>query len=183
MGCVYFFRHIGLTPVKIGFTDENSPINRFNQFRTYAPYGSELLGFIITTAPAKIESELHKRFSGKRLKGEWFDIGDEIVSNMINDYSSSEDKRHKNEFEISWAKHIKLTHDKDKIERSDKEMADHTVNFYIKKEFEKLYRKDNKLNRTHTAKNLGVSKVTILRWIRDIDERNLVYQPKSNFML
>ena len=46
-GCVYFFRHIGLTPVKIGFSTHESPIGRFEQFKTYAPYGSEIIGFIV----------------------------------------------------------------------------------------------------------------------------------------
>jgi len=30
-GCVYFFRHIGLTPVKIGFSTNESPFDRFEQ--------------------------------------------------------------------------------------------------------------------------------------------------------
>lgn len=170
MGCVYFFRHIGLTPVKIGFTDEESPTLRFNQFRTYAPYGSELLGFIRTKTPSKIESELHKRYLSKRLKGEWFDITIENVNNEIYNYSKYEDIKEKNDFEIAWAKHIHELHKEDKVKKSDIELKNYGVNFYINKEFRKLYNSDKKLNRTHTARKLGVSKVTILRWIREIEK-------------
>jgi len=73
-GCVYFFRHIGLSPVKIGYSENESPINRFNQFKTYAPFGSEILGFIQTYNANELESNLHRKFSSKRLLGEWFEI-------------------------------------------------------------------------------------------------------------
>jgi len=76
-GCVYFFRHIGLTPVKIGYSTHESPIKRFEQFKTYAPYGSELIGFIRTYDAKKLETILHERFSAHRLGGEWFEISQE----------------------------------------------------------------------------------------------------------
>ena len=37
-GCVYFFRHIGLSPIKIGYSTHESPLDRFNQFKTYAEF-------------------------------------------------------------------------------------------------------------------------------------------------
>jgi len=103
-GCVYFFRHIGLSPVKIGFSNSESPLKRFEQFKTYAPYGSELLGFIITNEPKKLETLLHLKFSNKRLKGEWFELSDEEVKTNIDLYIGIEQVNEMNNFIISYAK-------------------------------------------------------------------------------
>ena len=65
-GCVYFFKHIGLTPIKIGYSENESPFNRFTQFKTYAPYGSEILGFIIISDAKELETLLHKKYASKR---------------------------------------------------------------------------------------------------------------------
>ena len=78
-GCVYFFRHLGLKPVKIGFSSDETPHKRFNSFKTYAPFGAELLGFIRTVNPMGVEGRLHKKFDNRRLEGEWFDISLEEV--------------------------------------------------------------------------------------------------------
>lgn len=107
-GCVYFFRHIGLTPVKIGFSTSESPIDRFNQFKTYAPYGSEIIGFIRTYEAKDLETILHERFSQFRLSGEWFEIKQEDCESIISFYSNIEDIKEKNEFQIEWAKKIQL---------------------------------------------------------------------------
>ncbi len=103
-GCVYFFRHIGLSPVKIGFSNNESPLKRFEQFKTYAPYGSELLGFIITNESKKLETLLHLKFSNKRLKGEWFELSDEEVKTNIDLYTGIEQVNEMNDFIISFAK-------------------------------------------------------------------------------
>jgi hypothetical protein len=103
-GCVYFFRHIGLTPIKIGFSDNESPISRFNQFKTYAPFGAELIGFIITSKPQELEKQLHLKYSRDRIKGEWFEITENEANKCINFYSNLEDIEEKNNFQIEWAK-------------------------------------------------------------------------------
>lgn len=103
-GCVYFFKHIGLNPIKIGYSSSASPINRFDQFKTYAPFGAELIGFIMTYKPEELENKLHKKYSSHRMMGEWFDIKIEDVKREISFYSNIEDVREKNEFEILWAK-------------------------------------------------------------------------------
>jgi hypothetical protein len=105
-GCVYFFRHIGLSPVKIGYSTHESPIGRFDQFKTYAPYGSEIIGFIQTFDAKEIETTLHEKFSQYRLNGEWFDISEEECNKVIYFYSNIEDIKEKNEFQIAWAKHL-----------------------------------------------------------------------------
>jgi len=105
-GCVYFFRHIGLTPVKIGFSENISPLKRFNQFKTYAPYGAEIIGFIETLNPAKLEKQLHRKFESKRLIGEWFDITDNEIKKEINFFDLIEKSESKNSFFLAWAKEL-----------------------------------------------------------------------------
>jgi len=105
-GCVYFFRHIGLSPVKIGFSSNESPLKRFEQFKTYAPYGAEILGFIMTKESKELETALHVKFSSNRLKGEWFEISKEDIDKVVSFYSNIEDIKEKNEFEIEWTKKI-----------------------------------------------------------------------------
>jgi len=82
-GCVYFFRHIGLKPVKIGYSTKNDPLMRFEQFKTYAPYGGEVLGYFNDEEPSRAERELHKELIDKRLTGEWFDLTTEDVENLL----------------------------------------------------------------------------------------------------
>lgn len=101
-GCVYFFRHLGLTPVKIGYSENESPKNRFNQFKTYAPYGAEMLGFIITDDSKSLETNLHKKYSDKRLSGEWFEITEKEVNNEINYYTVLLDRIERSNF---WEKY------------------------------------------------------------------------------
>ena len=105
-GCVYFFRHIGLSPIKIGYSENESPYKRFEQFKTYAPFGAELIGFIRTNESKKLETELHQKYSRDRIKGEWFEISKEEAEKCILFHSNLLDIEEKNNFEISWAKRI-----------------------------------------------------------------------------
>lgn len=101
-GCVYFFRHLGLSPVKIGYSESQSPKSRFDQFKTYAPYGCEMLGFVSLENSKKVETELHKKHASKRLKGEWFEITAKEVETEILYYSSFEEKLERSSF---WEKY------------------------------------------------------------------------------
>ncbi|QHB39647.1 nuclease [Flavobacterium phage vB_FspS_mymlan6-2] len=103
-GCVYFFRHIGLTPIKIGYSENESPYKRFEQFKTYAPFGAELIGFIRTTRAKELETELHNKYSRDRIKGEWFEITKEETEKCISFYSNLEDIEEMNNFQVFWAK-------------------------------------------------------------------------------
>lgn len=105
-GCVYFFRHVGLTPVKLGYSENQSPLSRFQQFKTYAPYGGELLGFIVTDAAKEMETKLHIKFNDKRLMGEWFEITEEDVNAEILYRTSLENAEHRNRFQIAYAKKV-----------------------------------------------------------------------------
>ena len=105
-GCVYFFRHIGLTPIKIWFSTNESPISRFENFKVYAPYGAELIGFIRTFEAKELETTLHNKFSQYRINGEWFEVPENEIEKCITFYSNIEDVKEKNDFQIQYSKFI-----------------------------------------------------------------------------
>lgn len=84
-GCVYFVKHKGLTPVKIGYSSGPNPKHRIEQIKTYAPFGIDFLGFINSKSAKKLETELHLKYKNFRLNGEWFNISEETVENILND--------------------------------------------------------------------------------------------------
>jgi hypothetical protein len=159
-GSVYFFRHIGLTPVKIGYSTNESPINRFEQFKTYAPYGAEIVGFIQTTEAKEIETRLHNKYQSKRLNGEWFELTDDEIKKEIEIYTSVEISKQKSQFEYAWAKHLK------KINELKKKTKEET----IKDSIELAYHENENFNRSQLAKVLNISRVTVIRHIRLINK-------------
>lgn len=162
-GCVYFFRHIGLTPIKIGYSESSSPIDRFTQFKTYAPYGSEIIGFIQTYDAKEIESQLHRKYSSKRLKGEWFEISEQECNYEIEFHSSVEDIKARNEFQIAWAlKMQKKPADINKLE-FDPNLNDK------KQAVIDLYNLKPNFNRSRFAKKLHCSRQFIISVVNDID--------------
>lgn len=83
IGCVYFIKHIGLKPVKIGYSSSDNPINRINNFKISSPYGLELIGIIKTIDAKKLETFLHKKYKEKRLNGEWFNLSQKELKNEL----------------------------------------------------------------------------------------------------
>lgn len=161
-GCVYFFRHIGLTPIKIGYSNNESPIDRFNQFKTYAPYGSEIIGFIQTSDAKQLETKLHTKYANKRLDGEWFEISEKEAIAEIDFYSNIEDVIERNLFQQQWAMHIKNKHEIINTIISESK----TTN---KKEIYKMNYYNNKLiSINEKAKLIGVTRKTISIWNREI---------------
>ena len=158
-GCVYFFKHVGLSPVKIGFSTNESPCGRFEQFKTYAPYGAELVGFIRTHNAKELETELHLKFANVRLKGEWFDLSLEDVNKWVAFYSSLEDIEEENNFKVAWAKDIYL--------KNNPEPENKKKHFLIRKSIEQriadLINTNPKLKQGEIAELLGVSRQTINR--------------------
>lgn len=164
-GCVYFFKHIGLTPIKIGYSKLESPLDRFDQFKTYAPFGSEIIGFIMTVESKELESYLHKKYSHKRLNGEWFEITVEEALKEIDFHSHIEDINDRNEFQIEWSKELRRRKELAGIEQVE-------IQPLSKKEmFFNMYAKDNNLNRSLTADVIGISRGNIYHWIREYNKR------------
>lgn len=167
-GCVYFFRHIGLSPVKIGYSENESPISRFKQFKVYAPYGSEILGFIQAMDAKELESKIHKKFESRKLLGEWFELTEEEVQAEIDFHSSIEDVRERNEFQLKWAKMVQSKKQKVDIDIFN-ENNKRTGREKFK--FEMMYKENPNLNRTKTAEKLDVSRKTIITWIKEIEKK------------
>lgn len=92
LGCVYFIKLNGLSPVKIGFSSSPSPQDRLDAIRTAAPFGAELLGFILTPVAKHLETKIHGDLREHRLQGEWFDISIEKVSSLCQRYISEHQK-------------------------------------------------------------------------------------------
>ena len=111
-GCVYFFKHVGLNPIKIGYSDNESPFDRFKQFKTYAPFGAEIVGFVICEKPYEIEQYLHEKYIVNRLEGEWFDIEIELIKKEINNLTSKEQKDDFSDFMLKYAKVVKCRTEK-----------------------------------------------------------------------
>jgi len=161
VGCVYFFRHIGLTPIKIGYSTSASPLDRFESFKTYAPYGAEILGFIPTTEAKRLEEILHKRYQNKRLNGEWFDITVEDVEKEIKYNTDAIYSTAKTEFELEWSRKLKSLQNKADSVASMVKNGD-----YSKKQiFEKVYDLNPNFNRSKLAKELKLTRRCIINWV------------------
>ena len=74
IGLVYFIEAVGVSRVKIGYSD--NPDKRLKQLLTGSPLTLELRA----TMPGSLttEKELHQRFSHLRIENEWFTFADEI---------------------------------------------------------------------------------------------------------
>jgi DNA-binding CsgD family transcriptional regulator len=185
-GCVYFFRHIGLTPVKIGYSTHESPISRFEQFKTYAPYGSEIIGFIQSFDAKSLETTLHERFSQYRLSGEWFEISQLECEKVISFYSNIEDIKEKNEFQIAYAKYI----DKRKLYKSisnsfntDDVFNDKNNSVVMpikldrKEEILKLLKSEKEIKVSEISKRFSISRKTVYKYINEIyGKKNVTFK-------
>lgn len=162
-GCVYFFKHVGLSPIKIGYSENESPLGRFNEFKTYAPFGVECLGFITTSSPNSLERELHKRFSAKRLEGEWFDITIEEVNNVIENYSSREQLKEISDFQFYYMKQK----EKQKENNINKQDVNLLTNDEKRLIFLDEVMKTGKINKVQFSNTYKISRQTLHRWHKD----------------
>lgn len=170
-GCVYFIKHIGLEPIKIGYTKNTSPIDRFTQFKTYAPFGAELLGFIQSYSPRELESDLHNKYDFNRLEGEWFDITPTQVKKEILYYSNIDDIKDKNDFEIAWAKSkMKLADLKELQLIENKELLNIFVSsnsqIPIKKLCHLISEKFPNETKNNISNTLGISRNTLYKYLK-----------------
>ena len=97
-GSVYFIKHKGLNPVKIGYSSHPNPLKRIESYNTSSPYGVEVLGYIISDNSKKLEGKLHKKYQEKRLNGEWFDISIKDVQNELLIHGESDLHQQMNDF-------------------------------------------------------------------------------------
>jgi hypothetical protein len=72
IGLVYFMQTGGEGgPIKIGVTTTN-PWARFETIMCGLPYDLALVAVVVTRDAYKLEKELHQRFDGLSIRGEWF---------------------------------------------------------------------------------------------------------------
>lgn len=75
---VYLIRAQGW--VKIGYASDVA--RRLHEHRTSIPRGFELVAVFLTEEPAKLERQLHDRFTRQRRRGEWFALSDETLAQL-----------------------------------------------------------------------------------------------------
>jgi len=105
-GFVYLFSQNDTTYYKIGMTTSDSVKSRFASFCTYSPNGANIDLIIPTTNPLKIEKELHKKFSHKRLHGEFFNLSNEDIDVIKKTYLNKFQTKLKNCFDLLYEKCI-----------------------------------------------------------------------------
>lgn len=86
---IYFFKHKEIPAIKIGRTTRDSVNIRFSQFKTYSPYGSEIIGFFECENCIELERKIHIELKQFRLHGEFFNITEEHAKSIINKYDNS----------------------------------------------------------------------------------------------
>lgn len=76
-GTIYFLQSTIGGPIKIGFTSRGTPA-RLREIQPVYPY--ELAVLLALPGPPEFERELHVRFRPCRLRGEWFEVTDDLVT-------------------------------------------------------------------------------------------------------
>jgi hypothetical protein len=153
-GCVYFIKHVGIEAVKIGYTLNESPNDRFKQFGTFSPYGYEVIGIIRSENPVELEKKIHNKFAEKRLLGEWFDITIEQCNDILSFHNTVEYVNQKNKYIMGLDFEYKILKTKTLLYKKD-----------IKRKVIQLYNQNNNIEKTELAKLAGVSRQTIYDWL------------------
>jgi len=81
-GYIYFIMTMadGEDLWKIGYT-RNHPEQRLRQLQTGCPLHLELMGFL--PADAEDERAIHKKYKAQRVRGEWYDLPDDLGPMML----------------------------------------------------------------------------------------------------
>lgn len=143
-GSVYFIKHKGLLPVKIGYSSNENPQERFNSFNIASPYGIQVLGVIITNKPQKLEAQLHKKYADKRLNGEWFNITLQDVDMEVELNNDQDEFDRRNSVNMHYLSHIERMNKLDIVEGSKISIYDRIIecmnrNGYYASESEMLH--------------------------------------------
>jgi hypothetical protein len=81
LGYVYIIKECGLNKYyKIGKTSTIQ--GRLSALETAMPYPMEVISIIVTSDYDSLELELHRRFSTKRRKNEWFELDDNDIAQI-----------------------------------------------------------------------------------------------------
>lgn len=77
--------------VKIGFT--NNLARRLHNLNSASPLDLKVIGCIKTAIAETIEAELHERYRHLRIRGEWFQLDDADVRDILNGELWREDRQ------------------------------------------------------------------------------------------
>lgn len=80
--CVYFIRAVGTNMVKIGYTASGIK-QRISGLSTSSPFDLECLFLVPSDDPLATESQIHHDLRQYRKRGEWFEIGQDALSNFL----------------------------------------------------------------------------------------------------
>lgn len=75
---------------KIGISGDVN--KRLKAIQTGCPIQCEYIGYFQTDEPEKLERELHAAFLSAKTYGEWFDLGDDHIRQMVADYGLKHSK-------------------------------------------------------------------------------------------
>ena len=159
MEYVYFIKHKGLSPIKIGRTNDLS--KRIYSFNNASPYGIEVIGVIETKDSVKLESIIHKKFNSFRLNGEWFDITNENAINTIMLHNGADYIEARNRFEIGYNTSCLL----EQLNKED--YKDSYLHNLISKEYnvDKGFVNSDVLNQKELSIILGVDRNTVKEFL------------------
>ena len=92
-GCVYLIREVEKGRIKIG--KSKNVEKRLNYFSVALPFQIEEVHFIATKNYDELERHLHKKFARKRVNGEWFELNENDIEEVMkiksdNDWLTSE---------------------------------------------------------------------------------------------
>ena len=85
---VYLIRESWRGLVKIGVA--HNPASRFRDLQNSCPQELVIIGLIPVDNAARLERKLHKRFSKKRYRGEWFSLSDKDIRATLEEYGAEE---------------------------------------------------------------------------------------------
>jgi hypothetical protein len=163
LGCVYFIKLNGLTPIKIGWSTHPTPCGRVDSFAVGAPFGVELVGFIQSKKAKELETLLHKRFSSFRCSGEWFDISKEQARSCCEQYMDTVQKDQLSEAYTILSKRGSLVvKEKTPYPEDFIAWADVTIQYNIRLSKSELY---NSFMETYTKYQLSISQRKFTMWI------------------
>ena len=106
IGCVYFILQEITGLIKIGYSENPDPRNRLTSLSTSSPFNLTIIGYILTTNPAKREKEIHELFDEFNVNREWFSLDINTCLNFIGKETNgvvhmSESKAVKNDIKLN----------------------------------------------------------------------------------
>lgn len=157
-GCIFFFKHIGLSPIRIGMSSQPSPEKQFKDLNREAPFGCEMIGSFATFLPRTVLAELRDSFRENRLNGDWYSVGIKDLTEAVLKLTENED-----------APIIYSLNENNEV-ASRRGGRKRMVN--VENEVMVAYAFNKKFNRGELADKLGVTRMTIHRKLKEVQKNS-----------